>query len=200
MDQTCTFGTGMPSFTKMDEIPTKSYYYCQINYAKLLYENETVNTITKDNTKSNSKVQLVSYVGKNNLKLIPNSLFKTFPNMEYFCITPIEGIEVLKPHFLNGAKNLKVFYIYKNYLTSLEKDLFIEAPNLQHINLKENQIESVDQFTFKKLLRLKGLYLQGNNILNLHPNTFSKLSNLVLLNLTRNGCINSTFPTAKRSH
>ena len=200
LDQTCTFGTGMPDYTKMDEIPTKSYYYCAIKDAKLLDENEPVNTITKDNTKSNSEVQLVSYVSGNNVKFIPNSLFKTFPNMKYFCFSNTEGINVLKPHFLTGAKNLKVFYIHGNYLTSLDKDLFIEAPNLEHINLKKNLIESVHISTFKGLSNLEGLYLQGNKIVSLHPNTFSKLRKLKSLNLQSNECINTSFAILETSH
>ena len=200
LDQTCTFGTGMPSATNMDEIPTKSYYFCKINSAQLLNESVPVNTITINNTKSNSEVQLVSYVLNNNVKFIPNSLFKIFPNVEYFCITYREGIVVLKPRFLKGAKNLKVFYVYQNNIISLEEDLFIEAPNLQHINLKNNLIESVHISTFKGLSNLEGLYLQGNKIVNLHPNTFYVLLKLKSLNLTSNRCINTFFAILETSH
>lgn len=193
VNQNCTFGTGMAHYSEMSEIPTTSYYYCEIRNAHLLYESEPVNTITIDNQRKNSDVKQVTYVVSNKVKFIPNSLFVTFINMEYFCISNTEGIEVLKPHFLIGAIKLKVFYVYGNYLRTLEEDLFVEAFNLEHINLRDNKIQSIHLGSFNKLSKLEGLYLQGNQIKNLNSGTFYHLSKLKTLNLTKNGCINSLF-------
>lgn len=79
----------------------------------------------------------------------------------------------------------------------MDANVFAQAPNLEHINLRRNKIVIIHKLAFNGLSHLKGLYLVRNKIKKLHPNTFSELLSLKSLDLWYNSCINKNFPIVK---
>ena len=169
----------------------KKYHECYLYGIDIFNENETVTTNTEGNPKSNEDIEVV-YYNSGNLKFIPNSLFTTFPNLRRLSAA-FTNTEVIKPQQLKNASKLKVFIVHMNDVTKLTSDLFVEAPNLEHINFSENKITSVHRYAFRGLSKLQGVYLEKNMISNIHPETFSHLVNLNILILVDNACINDEY-------
>ena len=162
---------------------------CEIKEASHLKKGDIVTTITSDNPKSNAEVEVVLY--RNSANFIPNSLFTTFVNLEQLWVgRHLYRIEV---DYLRNASKLRIFGVEDNDLTELTANLFVGAPNLQHINFRNNKITSIHKLTFSGLLLLKNIFLQHNQIKNLHSDTFFDLGNLQILNLVDNKCIDQEF-------
>ena len=142
---------------------------------------------------------MIYYQQHNIVKFIPNSLFTTFKNLEYFCMRYNAEFEDLKPEFLKNASKLIAFQIWFNPITKLGENLFVEALNLVYINLENNNIESIHVLAFNKLTKLEGLFLGDNNIKVLPSETFSELTKLRYLNLESNTCIDKNFNFANGS-
>ena len=185
VEQICEFGN--------ITVAGEQYYGCTINNTKLIQESmQIVTTNTKSNLKSNEDVELIVYKEMNFMNFIPNSIFAIFPNVECFLIMGNQLKCKLEPHFLKGAKNLKIFHIEGGKMDTLDANLFVEAPNLEIINLYCNQIKSIDRWTFSGLRKLQYIYLVRNPLKYLHPKTFSHLKNLNNLHMT-NSTINKEF-------
>lgn len=131
------------------------------------------------------------------MKSLPNSIFTSFPNMEYFYISNQHGFEVIKPLFLKSANNLTVFWIENNKLSSLKARLFVYASNLQFINLQSNRIHSIHRLAFNGLSKLQGIYLKNNQLSNLHSETFTHVHNLQILDVLGNVCLDSKYENAR---
>lgn len=173
---------------------SNSYNFCEFSYLTIINENETVTTST--NRQSKEDVQMIIYRTQNVIKFIPNSIFRDFPNVEYFYFNNNLQLEKLKPKFFRNAKNLKILIIQNNPIHELKANLFVDAPKLKMINLSFNKIQTIDYQTFNKLPKLYELYLTGNPIKNLHPQTFSSLKGLEVLDLKNSegtSCVNENF-------
>ena len=179
--------------------PIQKIYECEIKDTQLKNENDSVTTDSYGNQRLNSDVRMVDYFTGNIVKYIPNSIFLTFINMEYFWISKNQQFEVMKPHYLKNAKNLRVFRIDANLITQLDAHIFVEAPNLQYINMRDNKISVIDILAFSGLPLLNGVYLKSNQIIELHPTTFSSLLSLNILELLNNKCINLSFQIINKS-
>ena len=81
LEQKChDFYYGEWFFNTNDE-PKKSYYACKIK-GNIENDQEEVTTDTSENTQSSAEVKSVYYQPDGTVKLIPNSLFDTFVNLE----------------------------------------------------------------------------------------------------------------------
>ena len=172
---------------KCEFVIYSSRYYCEIKNANLIDENENVTTTTTNHlpNKTNADVQVVAYYdNSNNISFIPNSIFTTFPNIDYFSFRPGNNLKVLKPHFFKNAKKMTILHIWGNKIRKLEAKLFVEAKNLQRIYLERNEISSIDLSTFYGLNQLQYINLQINKIKFLHPKTFINLNSLSVLFLS----------------
>lgn len=176
----------------------KDYYAFQLDDTVVDNESEVINT--KPNPKTNDEVQMVLYWRGNQLKVIPNTLFTTFPNLEYFYISNQQQFKHLQPQFFKNGKNLKVIRIYSNLIAELAANVLAETPNLEHLNLQHNKIEKIHVLAFNSLSKLKGVYLEGNQIKVLHSRTFSYLPQLERLDLAKNVCINKTFAIENQNY
>ena len=190
--QTCRF---LYSDWATSVLGTISLYSCQIENAKLLNENETVVTNTKNNQLSDEDVQAVEYSNLNKLAFIPNSIFQIFPLLQLLFISQAE-LKILKPHFFENATELTILEISQNYIEHLQANLFRGASNLQNLNLKMNDIKSIDFLTFSGLFKLVVINLSDNKLKKLSPKTFSHLLNLEILMMTGNGWIDMDFNDA----
>lgn len=165
-------------------------YSCRIKDARI--EHDHTITHTEENQRSNDDVEAVSYESGNSLKLIPSSLFVSFPNMKLlrvlFC-----NLTMIRPYYFQNARHLTNIRITMNPIINLESDLFAEAPNVEYISLYKNKIESVHRLCFSGLKHLQRLDLDDNKIKNLHPTTFSNVMNLQFLNLNGNNCISRNY-------
>lgn len=196
MEQKCSFKNSFFYKNGFDG-PSQLVYFCAISKDQpLTNENDTVIINTDDNNKTNEDILAIGYISGNQIKYIPQALFTTFVNVKEFFMDADSQFETLKPEYLNNANNLKVFGIWSNEITKLGANLFVYAPNLEHINFQGNKIERIDRLTFSNLTQLQGLYLPNNKIANLHPETFSHLKDLQVLNLLGNVCVNKFFGNA----
>ena len=195
IEQKCIMGQSLDKRAQMSEIPQQKYYACKIDHAFLSDQNETVVTNTSSHSKNQTDfhIKFVYYWLLNYVKFIPNTIFTQFPSIEYFTISDGQGFVTMKAEYLRNATKLKYFYVYKNKITELGPNLFLEAPNLEHINLQANRIECIDKLAFSGLFKIQGVYLQQNKIKNLHSDTFTQLRNLNKLNLLNNTCIDRSF-------
>lgn len=190
---TCTFGNYSLPINTISE-PTKSYYECDIRSAVLLDRStELISVETSSNKKSNDDVQLIDFYVNNKVKHIPNILFRTFPNCEYFYMNQNFGLEEIKQRYFEGANNLRVVRIPNNEIKHLDKRVFSSARNIEIINLKNNLIENFHKLAFDGLPQLLQIYLQQNRIHQLSVDTFSLIDNLKTLDLTDNYCIDQIF-------
>ena len=176
--------------------PVNSYYACEI-FGNLTNDQEEVTTDTSVNTVSNDEVTAVQYNSFETVKFIPNSLFKTFVNLEFLLVYYNNKFETMKPEYLRNATKLKNLKIYKNSVQIIDGHVFSEAVKLEHINFAYNQIKAIHKEAFSGLPNLKGIYLQGNKIKNLHALTFSSIANLNILELSRGeNCVFKKFTSA----
>lgn len=178
----------------MIKFRSNSYNFCEFSYLSLINENETVTTST--NRQPKEDVQMIIYRTQNVIKYIPNSIFKDFPNVEYFYFNNNLQLEKLRPKYFRNARNLKLLVIQNNPIHELKSNLFVDALKLKMINLSFNKILSIDLLTFNKLSKLYELYLTGNPIKNLHPQTFTPLKSLEVLDLKNyegTSCVNENF-------
>ena len=176
--------------------PIKSYIACYVTGVHLSYEGEGVSIIYGG---SASSITLLRYY-TNVVNYIPSEIFIKFPNMEHFYIYyDDQQFSILKPHYLKNANNLKVIGINKQKkFTNLDANVFIEAPNLEHINLQDNALTSIHKSAFNGLPNLLGVYLANNKINFLHHFTFSQLLNLQVLDLLTNNCISKKYEYANQ--
>lgn len=173
--------------------PKRAFRECYINGIDLVNDTSPVKTVISGRSIKPESILLVYYGNERTIKFIPNSLFSMFKNLEYFMIFDNNHFETLKSEYLKNAIKLKVFRVMSNDIKRLDRDVFIEAPNLENINLRDNKIETVHQLAFNGLNNLKGIYLIDNMITHIHPTTFSHLNSLQTINLVNNMCINIIF-------
>lgn len=196
-EQQCTFVIKSQYANSYDD-PMKSFYSCDIIETELFNENDTITTNTANNRKSNDDVTMLFYKEYNDVKFIPNEIFTTFPNLEYFWIAEDQHFATLKANYLKNAHSLKVFHVTHNEITKLSAHIFAEAANLKYINLCSNKIETIHKSAFVGLPKLKGVLLDDNRIRILYPSTFSHLKNLYVLELRENICVNKLFENANK--
>lgn len=171
-------------FINIDLINPKLLIYITMNL------NTSVTTV--------EEVELVEFKG-NNVKYIPNEIFKKFPNLAFVYVQSNTKLDVLKASYFMEAVNLKILRVMDNPFTYLESNLFAGAKNLEVINLQNNSIESIHKDAFNGLNLLKFLYLDRNQISALNLNTFSKLLKLQVLNLSFNICVQKNFANTDNS-
>lgn len=199
LQQTCQYYDSESWEINSFDGPRRFYRECYMNKFDLLNASETVTTVLTGYSNA-IDIQLVYYASTKLIKFIPNSLFATFLNLEYFMIFDNNRLEVLKPEFLKNAKKLKVFRVQYNEIKVLSKNVFREAPSLENINLRNNKIESVHKLAFHGLPQLRGVYLINNKIKLIHTTTFSHLIKLRALNLLNNVCIDTLFVNSHQEY
>ena len=190
-EQICDFARTSWQSSSIKHYSAK-YYSCIINHAKLTSEEEIVTTNIERNLEPSEEVTSLEYKFNNELKFIPNSIFETFPRIQFLFIVNAK-LDNLKPSYLKKAEHLKLLRISHNAIIELNDNLFLEAPNLENINLEQNKIEIIHRFTFSGLPKVYAIYLASNRIKNLPFNSFDGLPSLQVLNLQFNNCINFKF-------
>ena len=127
LQQTCQYYVSESWEINSFDGARRVYRECYINKFDIVNANETVSTVLVGHPNPRD-IQLVYYASTKLIKFIPNSLFATFPNLEYFMIFDNNRLDVLKPEFLKNAKRLKVFRVQSNRIT---------AQNVTNLKLKK---------------------------------------------------------------
>lgn len=189
---TCVF-KAWPLNINTIQAPSKEYFECEINHARLLDLVENVTIKTDTNTRSNNDVELVEFYIDNIVKVIPNVIFKTFPNCTYLYVRENFEFEELKKTYFDGALKLKTLWIPSNDIRQLDKKVFASAPNIEIINLLGNKIENFHRLAFDGLSNLQQIYLQNNRIHQVNVESFTSMTNLKILDLSGNYCIDRKY-------
>ena len=169
------------------------HYSCLVYNTTLLDDTAKVDINTQSIQHSNDSVTLLSYMDGNKLTFIPNSIFKTFPNLKIFIISNNTLLDNLRPGYFLYATRLVELEITGNPIEILNRYIFEEAARLKMINLHDNQIESIHWLAFQGLNNLLEINLKGNKIIKLEPATFSQLLSIGIVNMEDNLCINFQF-------
>lgn len=197
VEQICDFKTASLFINTYDG-PFKDYFYCGIS-GDLENAEENVTTNTKNNSKSNDEVTMVYYFGGAKVKFIPNSIFTTFKNLEVLFVNDNNQLSSIKPEYFKNSKSLRALRVLANPVTTLDANVFVEAPSLEFIDFFNCQIKYVSRLAFNDLPNLKGIFLKGSQVISLHPNTFSSITTLNWLILTPGAnCVNEDFLEANQ--
>lgn len=168
----------------------KTYSICDIVGVQFIKEQETVKTINI----GDQNTTMLRYYSDNVVNFIPNSIFETFPNLEYFWIREPQQFSNLKAYYLKNAYALKLFDVENQKgFTKLDANVFFEAPNLEHVNLQNNGLEYIDKSAFGGLKKIKGIYLKGNNIRQFYHSSVLNHDTLQVLDLLYNDCISKKY-------
>lgn len=191
-EQSCEFFN--MDWTNYIKLNTQDLFTCKIKSSKVFIGNINVTINTNNNEYSNIFVKAVNFdQEKIVMEFIPNCIFQTFAYLEILRVHATD-FKTLTPNDLENAGELRSLWIFGNkQFNNLEANLFVAAPNLEHIDLTNNNIENIHRKTFSGLKKLQVLQLFENKIKILHSTTFSHLISLTLLDLDYNECVSNSF-------
>ena len=195
LEQTCQLQNKNVHWGYKNNEISKMFYKCEIKNINITIEEGSISTNSLEHSegKTDNDVNFFSYDKNCTIKIIPNSIFQKFPNLEWFLIEPGCDYENLTPNSFKNAKNLKTIDIAQNNIEEIGSGIFVEAPNLEIIILQKNKIRMIHNKAFEGLSKLKFMTLDDNQILFIYPQTFSGLFSLQYLFLNGNKCLDKTF-------
>lgn len=150
--------------------------YCIINDLRTTNDNQTI--VYAPSLFSTAKRELL--FDRCRMHAIPAGIFSAFPNLRTM-FTWNAGIQVLRPHDLRNAQQLRNIDLSQNNISQLVESIFFSAIDLEYINLAANRIDSLPKLTFHGLVRLRFLHLDHNRIEYLAAGTFDVMPRLEVL-------------------
>lgn len=115
--------------------------------------------------KSNSDVEIVQILCKNNLNFVPKEMDKIFTNLIGIKIVDCK-LSTLSSDDLESYENLKYFGATTAGIKEIPEELFEPAPNMKAIDFTDNQIKELSREFLRNLEKLKDLTwlsFKGNN-------------------------------------
>lgn len=136
-------------------------------------------------TAKDSKVLALNIPYKNDVKLLPVGLSRTFPELIVFQVVNC-SVRTVNEHHFKGLSKLEFVNLGFNKIENVASKAFVDLVNLESLGLNNNKIQFIGKNTFAALKSLMTLYLDDNEIQIIHPKSFKPLLNVELVNLDRN--------------
>lgn len=153
--------------------------------SKVISENDTnISVLADHSTSSDADITTVQFTSCN-INFIPDSLFKTFPNLIRLHLNG-QNVMRIKPGTFIFARKLEEIFLGDNKIEKIDADTFTGAVNLKEIQIFNNLISNVSRLAFRNLTNLEKLHLNNNKIVSLHQDMFRNLTKLTYLQMCCN--------------
>lgn len=128
---------------EVEGIIAEDFYICQVTDAEIdtpgtILEAKFFDGVHKEG-KTNEDVKMLQFV-ELGIKYFPRGLDKIFPNLVGIDIDKCQLMEISNNDF-EGLRHLEYLFLYKNKLTSLPTDLFVNMSKLKAVDFSDNFID-----------------------------------------------------------
>lgn len=105
------------------------------------------------------------------VRFLPREIGERFPNLENFFVRDC-GLEVLRNHYFQNMRNLRLLSLQNNKISSIESFAFQGLTKVEHLFFDNNLIETLDGKLFASMVNMEFLNLNNNKIKLLSHTTF----------------------------